>query len=107
MATCDNGYTVTGGGCESIGGAYYYIGNVIKAGQKDNYTGLTPTNDGYVCSSGASGTNSQPYAICVSPSKPSTTTTPSIGSQDFSYPVKIDGYVKNDTPSATKFCTEK
>lgn len=63
---------MTGGGCESIGGAYYYIGNVIKAGETNAYTALTPTNDGYVCASGASGTNSQPYAICVSPSKPST-----------------------------------
>lgn len=37
-----------------------------------------------------------------------TTTVPTItGSQNFNYPVKIDGYIKNDTASATKFCTEK
>lgn len=27
--------------------------------------------------------------------------------QTFSYPVKNAGYVKNDTASATKFCTER
>lgn len=60
-----------------------------------------------MCGTGSSYASPQPYAICVSPSKPSTTTTPSVGSQDFTYPVKIDGYVKNDTASAMKFCTEK
>lgn len=65
----------------------------------------TATNEGFVCASGSTGTYTQAYAVCAS--KANTITTANNGSQSFTYPVKIDGYVKNDTASATKFCTEK
>ncbi len=45
IAECSNGEVVTGGGCESIGGMYYYIGTPIRTGQANIWGGPIPTKD--------------------------------------------------------------
>ena len=45
VAECSEGEVVTGGGCESIGGMYYYIGTPIRAGQANIWGGAVPTKD--------------------------------------------------------------
>lgn len=80
-----------------------YTGVSIHNIYNDSYI-YTATKDEYFAISGSPGMSLTVYAICASTATATATTT---GSQNFNYPVKIDGYVKNDAASATKFCTEK
>lgn len=44
---------------------YYYIGAPYRVGEVPPWGGAVSTKDGYSCASGASGTTSTAYAICV------------------------------------------
>lgn len=63
----------------------------------------TATQDEYFATSGSSGTTLTAYAVCATPGA---TTTVS-GSQNFTFPIKNDGYVKDDVASVTQYCIEK
>lgn len=63
----------------------------------------TATSEIFYANTGTSGDTQTPYALCV----PIATTTAGNSDQNFTYPVKNDGYVKDDAVSATRFCTEK
>lgn len=64
-AECLAGEVRTGGGCSLLSGtAYHYAIFPSIAGAFNGYG--TPTNDGFVCATGSTGTYTQAYAVCAS-----------------------------------------
>lgn len=65
--------------------------------------------DEYFATSGSSGTTLTTYAVCANTGTSASTSTTSTGtdSQNFTYPIKNDGYVKDNAASVTQYCIEK
>lgn len=62
LAQCNAGEVRVGGGCRYIsGGSYFWAGHPLNAGE--TYSGLTPTQDGFVCVGGV-GTMIEARAVC-------------------------------------------
>ncbi len=90
---------------------YYYIGAPYKTGTVPPWGGAVSTKDGYSCASGASGTTSTAYAVCVNDG--TSVSNPASSCRNFTYPtsdninVSTNSYVANTNTAANQFCTSK